>query len=282
VNFSQRYFKTEVQVSLQIDSMSLSLKTRIWNTFVEHTQYKNRKWGYNKNDFNYTLYDLTVALFGQFFVKTLSNNQDFFLYSNFNQRYTEIIQYFNQLSWNQIYDFIEFVIQHCPENLKHNYIDACNKALSIEQSGYRIINCRITPITDKMEIESIETAINKTDQFIGVKAHLKQALDHFSDREAPDYRNVIKESISAVESMVKQMVDAPNATLGKALIKLENKYKIAPTLGAAFSKLYGYSSNDDGIRHCLLEESNVTQADALFMLITCSAFINYLKVKYEQ
>ena len=43
----------------------------------------------------------------------------------------------------------------------------------------------------------------------------------------------------------------------------------------AFSSLYGYTNDAEGIRHALLEEGNLTKADAKFMLVCCSAFINY-------
>ena len=52
-----------------------------------------------------------------------------------------------------------------------------------------------------------------------------------------------------------------------------------PALNKAFSTLYGYTSNAKGIRHALLEESTLDFEDAKFMLVACSAFINYLKVK---
>ena len=47
----------------------------------------------------------------------------------------------------------------------------------------------------------------------------------------------------------------------------------------AFNKLYGYASDSDGIRHALSKETGYKQEDAIFMLVACSAFVNYLKVK---
>ncbi len=69
------------------------------------------------------------------------------------------------------------------------------------------------------------------------------------------------------------------ATLGQALKIIENKINIHPALKIAFDKLYGYTSDEDGIRHCLMDESNLDFEDAKFMLVSCSAFINYLKEK---
>ncbi|SCL74587.1 hypothetical protein L21_0467 [Methanoculleus chikugoensis] len=72
-----------------------------------------------------------------------------------------------------------------------------------------------------------------------------------------------------------------NATLGDALklIEKQGKIEMGTPLKAAFLKLYGWSSSSEGIRHALQDQPNLTLEEARFMLITCSAFINYLKGK---
>lgn len=52
-----------------------------------------------------------------------------------------------------------------------------------------------------------------------------------------------------------------------------------PALKGSFEKLYGYTSDAEGIRHALLDEPNLDFEDAKFMLVSCSAFVNYLKAK---
>ena len=48
----------------------------------------------------------------------------------------------------------------------------------------------------------------------------------------------------------------------------------------AFTCLYGYTSDSGGIRHALTEDDVVPNfEDAKFMLVSCSAFINYLIAK---
>ncbi|MCD4841694.1 MAG: hypothetical protein K8R08_06790 [Methanosarcinales archaeon] len=59
-------------------------------------------------------------------------------------------------------------------------------------------------------------------------------------------------------------------------IKKDNKIKMHPALNSAFSKLYGYTSGADGIRHALLDEPDLDFEDAKFMIVSCSGFINYL------
>jgi hypothetical protein len=116
--------------------------------------------------------------------------------------------------------------------------------------------------------------------FAAVGIHIRTAIEQFSDRKAPGYRNSIKESISAVEAMCKIITGLENAMLPEALKRLEEKgISLHAALKKSFISLYGYTSDADGIRHALLEESTLDFDDAKFMLVSCSAFVNYLAAK---
>ena len=118
--------------------------------------------------------------------------------------------------------------------------------------------------------------------FDSVNNHFEKALSFYSDRKNPDYKNSIKESISAVESMC-CIICGKKVELGKALGKLEkNGIYIHGAMKNGFQALYGYASDESGIRHGGIEDKEVTEEDAKFMLVTCSAFVNYLKVKFEK
>jgi len=71
------------------------------------------------------------------------------------------------------------------------------------------------------------------------------------------------------------------ADLDKCLkrIEKEGKIELHGALKQAFSRLYAYTSDEKGIRHALLDEPALDFEDARFMLVSCSAFINYLKLK---
>ena len=47
-------------------------------------------------------------------------------------------------------------------------------------------------------------------------------------------------------------------------------------LKSAFSSLFGYTSSGDGIRHGSIRQSEADFDIAKFMMVSCSAFINYL------
>jgi AbiJ N-terminal domain 4 len=188
-------------------------------------------------------------------------------------------------TWAEVYDFIEFIgkFKH-EEYIEVSFTDDCNRILNREFAGYIFVSGKIIPRISDQEISEIEKAMNSP--LDSTNEHIKQALSLMSNRDNPDYRNSIKESISAVESICQKIAGSPNATLGDALnlITKQGKLRIPRSLVAGFDKLYGYSSSSQGIRHALPSEieDDASQEEALFMLSSCSAFVNYLIVKSEK
>jgi hypothetical protein len=63
--------------------------------------------------------------------------------------------------------------------------------------------------------------------------------------------------------------------------KLEQKSNIHGALKKGFLALYDFTSDEQGIRHPLLDKEApaVDEADAMFMIGACSAFLSYLTNK---
>ena len=68
------------------------------------------------------------------------------------------------------------------------------------------------------------------------------------------------------------IVAGKRATLADALRKIDMHEAFRQSL----LKLYGYTSDEGGIRHALSEASNVDEADARYMLVACSACANFI------
>lgn len=152
-----------------------------------------------------------------------------------------------------------------------------------ENQPYQIYENHLVPVVSDPEMQEIEKAA--TTKYDSVNAHIKKAWLLFSNRKSPDYENSIKESISAVESMccIITGLSGAQATLGTAIKSLKDSgIHIHGAMEKAFLALYGYASNESGIRHGSIDFQNAPAEDAKFMLISCSAFINYLieKQKY--
>ncbi len=185
-------------------------------------------------------------------------------------------QHFLNCRWNEVYDFIEAVISIRKSDRISNVV---NGVLERELAAYRLISGKIAKITDMEEIAALDEALRSADRFAPVSAHFGRALELLSDRTTPDYRNSIKESISAVEAAARILTDKDTATLGDALKLLERDHDLHRALKDGFSKLYGYTSDEHGIRHAMLEEPSLGAAEAKFFLLSCTSFANYLRTR---
>jgi len=188
--------------------------------------------------------------------------------------------------YDSVLTVIEYIVQQIDDPRGYNSIlfdrqhttaaKMYNNAFEKEYVGYRVVDRLIVPITDPVEIQEIESA--NSIKHKEVAQHFQKALAFLSDRSDPDYANSVKESISAVERMC-SIILGKSATLGDALKKLEaSGVVIHSALKGAFDKLYGYTSDASGIRHAgQLGGKDTTFEEAKFMLVSCCAFVNYLK-----
>jgi len=271
MRFSERIGKRQKKVDIQIDSIDQDLKNGIWNTlciFINEPMVQ-QKWISNSG-----YKSLIDSIWFSFFIEPIDQ-----IPVSTQRVVGELRKRFYTWDYLEIYDFIDFIASQddVPFN-SEEFIDACNFILKRDLSGYRFVSGNLVPITSEIEILEIEKAISDSadNNLKGMSIHLSDALVKLSDKKKPDYRNSIKESISAIESICQQITGESNAELGKAIKKLKTILPIHGALEQGFIKLYGWTSDGDGIRHAMMDDSNLDQEDALFMLVSCSAFINYL------
>ena len=170
-------------------------------------------------------------------------------------------------------DFIELLIQGdgTPEPAAA-ISKALNNVFSDRFVAYRLVNGKVTDIDDKKEREAVEAAMRES-------AHIEKAVALLYNRDNPDPANSIKESISAVEDVCKEITGKPKATLADCLRVIDDKAPMHGAFKEALTKLYGYTSDEGGIRHAGLSGGEVAFEEAKFMLVACSAFCNYLRAK---
>lgn len=159
--------------------------------------------------------------------------------------------------------------------------DFCSKIKAIlEQSltAYTVIaeGPTIMPTSSTEEKQSLERAFVdlKGDKFSGARTHLIRSCEALNNGSSADS---IRESIHAVEAIAKVLDNNASKTLDPALKALSAKANIHTALQQGFGKIYGYTNDEQGIRHALLDgEANVDAIDATFMLGACASFISYL------
>lgn len=283
--FSERYGYKKVKM-LKKDEMPNYLRTRIWNIFHKNVfnSYINNNQGFNMKT---GIFYLDHPQYPQDSYSTfITVLWDEFFKSNVgvieHRKCTEVVEmienFFGKLTWNDVYDFMEFFVSNFEDKYTVKNVSInINTVLEEEKAPYRILKGEVIPLTSKEEIKEIEKALNVPDKFKSVREHLLKALSKWSDRKNPDYENLIKESICAVESLA-EMLQGKKGTLGDLIKNLD----IHPALKNGFKKLYGWTSDDSGIRHGEYGESfPCGEGEARYMLITCSAFVNYVIAKFD-
>lgn len=127
-------------------------------------------------------------------------------------------------SYHEILTLIEAIV-FAYENFiakVNNLQDGINAMFEYNCVGYRFINNKISPITDKNEINAIKEAANYKSKFENASKHIQNALEYLSDRENKDYKASVHESISAIEATV-NIILGTKETLNKALKEFEKK-----------------------------------------------------------
>ncbi len=271
IPFSQRLGYTEIPTTIIRESLPENVMNSIQNIFCEL---------WNKYSASLEIYKLLNSQFDRYYL----NHRIGRAYSITPFSYIDN----DELEWYEKIDVIEWTLQFLYSNfnesdkskLKH-CISELNKEFSRHRYGYRIVKVYFVETTSEDEINCINRAIDETNT--NVATHLRQAICSITpSNQAPDYRNSIKESISAVGSYLRD--NFGGTTLGEAIKNLKKKKPnlINRFILEAIEKLYTYTNQPDtGIRHELLSQDYVPDhSDALFMLIQASSLVNYLTNKF--
>ena len=195
----------------------------------------------------------------------------------------EIYNTFFHHAWHRPFAFVEFLYRIFiipAESVLYGNVSGrdslfsakINQALKQENVGWRFSKGLFVSVQTEEEQETIERAMAAP--YDGAHEQIRRAVSLFSARPDPDYANSIKDSIGAVESICKEITgkekfsDAVN-NLGISM---------HPAFQRAAKQLYGFTSDDAGIRHAATGEPplQVNQATARYMLIVCSAMVNFI------
>ena len=200
----------------------------------------------------------------------------------FHERTHQLRHSIETLQFNEVFDLIQFVLRHpkCPPG----FIDAMKRTFALSRLAYTIDEAEpptiipaVTDVEGRTVVESMQTL--RRAGLDGSAAHLRKAAECINRN---DWAGSIRESIGAVESVARQLDPKASKDLGPALASLEKGQTLHPALKGALTKLYGYTSNEQGVRHALLDQSsaNVGLDEAVFMLGACASFTSYLWRKH--
>lgn len=177
-----------------------------------------------------------------------------------------------EATYGETLGFVEWLVRTSGNDFLRSGV---RKALIETRCAYRLLEDRIIPIASSEEASAVESALfglqNKGHS--GPRTHLLNAGSNLSQGKFADS---VRESVHCVEGLVRGIVG--DDSFGTAVAKIAKERGLHPALKAAIGNLYGYSSDEQGIRHPLLDKGdpNVTEQDAMFMLGICASFASYL------
>ncbi len=273
LNFSQTNGLEPVPGPLGLGELPQSARNQIWTVFyifLDENKESVHGYDYPKN----ILSEVTRHIFLRQHVNYFHCPIDEFN-NDFHAWHKKTKNLIFQEEYNRVFDFIHAVIndRDCPEPLTEQLSYAFDEG----QIAYRLLPIEkiIVPRISKEEDAAVDSALKEThDRFPGSNSHLKNAATHLRDNRPADS---IRESIHAVESVMKILTDETSGDFSKALNKLTPVISLHSALKKGFDAIYGYTSDEKGIRHCLLDQpTNATRDDAIFMLSSCASMINYL------
>ena len=184
----------------------------------------------------------------------------------------------------EVLTVLEYILRFpgIPEDWTEN-IKQCFEVApyTIDQSSEPVC---IFPTTSKEMEESVERSLANINQseLTGAKSHFRSAAQALNNNEFSDS---VRESIHAVEAATLTIAPESPKSFSVALNTLEQKGMLKHgALKEAFGKLYGYTSDEKGIRHSLTdsEAADVEFDEAIFMYGACVSFVDYLVSKQRQ
>ena len=182
--------------------------------------------------------------------------------------------------FNKVFDILQMIMWHgeCPPAFINDVAAAfedCRLAYFVDKGAPVAIFPAATPEEGRAIRNALEDV--RAAGLQGAESHLRESGRLINEG---DWGGSVRESIHAVESVARRIT--PKArTLDPALDKMG---RLHPALREAFSKLYGYTSDEKGVRHARLDEaaSLVQQDEAVFMLGACASFVSYMLRKHRQ
>lgn len=279
--FSQVRGYEDVPGPLKLEDLPKEARTRIWNLFFEYIRRSTTTGSLDTLDGGPWIKgpwsDILEAKHRCLDVAPLDDWNP-----AFSRIRRSLREYIEKRPFNKVFDLIQFVLCHprCPPKFiarMQRTFAASRLAYTIDMGPPPTILPAVSPEEGNAVVESLGTL--REAGLHSSAAHLHEASACINRRE---WAGSVRESIHAVESVARQLDPKASLTLGPALKSLEQHGALHPALKDAFIKLYGYTSDEPGIRHALLDQpdARVGQDEAVFMLGACAAFASFLWSKH--
>ena len=277
--FSQRYCYVKPDNVLIREDLSGAILNTVINSLSEL---------YNKYGFSLDFFKDMNNSFARYYL-----NLRFEEMRKFRYYYIDFIDNPNT-KWYERLDAIEWIIAYHRKQINESkktsqfnkqnetalntFIADLNREFERLNYAYRIINDIFVETTSNCELSTINEAMDSSE--CDIVTHLSECLKLMSPSNPQlSTRNAIKEAISAVELIARRVTNTN--TLDNAFKKFN---KLHPLIKNSMNSLYQYTNQPNTvIRHAWMSQNEEPAKDeAIFVLVTACAFINYLRKLYQR
>lgn len=280
LTFSQRYGYEPLPEPIRLEHISEDLRREIWNTIRELLLRKEQY-----NDFSGSYFNEQDSRFIERVIGKFQRRPEDEISTN----YEGTLAYFRNVvfreNFKKILDLVEIIAndrdatKQFTEQIKNLFERYAAYVLDTSRSPFQFF-----PRSSKEQGEATQKAIEtiRESGMTGAATHFRQAAEHIKARQ---YGDSIADSIHAVESVARIVSPQSSKTLTPALDSLEHAGLLKHSaLKQGFEKLYGYTSDEQGIRHALLDKDSpdVGLDEAVFMFGACASFAAYLVDEHRQ
>ena len=181
---------------------------------------------------------------------------------------------------SEVYEFVQSFPRWCGEkNLDvAKFEKSVDRILFQNRAPYRFADHKLVPIVSDEERAVVEQATKLTGKYAPASEHLAKALTKFSERPTPDYENAAKEAASVLESALK--IATGESNVARATQAFRESYGVHRSLSESASKLFGYASDRDGVRHGKTEPGSAVEFDeAKLVILSASAWVSFIATK---
>jgi hypothetical protein len=248
-------------------TISQELRARVWEVFEHHVEREKDSYGTLVVD------DRWSGILRRKWVRFDHQLGEFS--ESYQYRMADLKSVIGTASYGDFFGLLQWLLRD-PE-LPEGFARDLAEVFKICRAAYRLIDRdTIVPIADPLDAVVVDRALADTRAVgaDGARTHLAMAAKALT---VGRWADSVRESVNAVESTARLL--APGSKeLGAALTVLESRQAIHTALKRGFGAIYGYTSQEPGLRHPLIDDpgAQVDETDAMFMLGACSSFVSYL------
>jgi hypothetical protein len=202
----------------------------------------------------------------------------------------------SELEWDKVFDFCERLYSHLAQETSHYDRSAEEWVLDAPRSAvqeYIATELQRLFLEENLAFEFSNRLVqrrgrrNTANQIAGADlilgdsrfstalAHYNKALKFFRNVSQPDYENVVKEAVCAVESVAKVLFPDGGWTLRKVVTSITGSKagQLPEPIADTFQGLYGFRNSGEGVAHGGSEGGAVTKELAEYALAVAASQI---------